>query len=213
MDSMEFNKYLFADSNLLELEYEQQLKIRRAYADIHPTRAEYDYELGKLYSVGIDVASYAIDIAEIKELQKRSRERFQQRLMVYKESLKVLTKEEVILINLYKSKVGVVDHAALRKAFYKLIGEVERITSTKKEEEDQRLQVELNLKASSVRQQLETYSTEIKLQKKQYLIKGSFVYMTDEEYHEHVKNEDRKQLECMEFLGRKVKVGSFAVYD
>ena len=152
MGSEDFSQYVNADKELRELEYEQKLAIHRVYADIHPTRVEQNYETGKLYSVGQDVAEYAISIVEMKEIQKEMRDRYVKRLEIFSAAIQVLSVGERDVINQYKQSLPVLDHRLLKNVFHKLNTEIMRLINIEKREEQEKKQAEKERMALLVRQ-------------------------------------------------------------
>lgn len=131
MGSVEFKRYLFAKENLTELIGKQDLAIRRAYADIHPTRIVYNAAEGRAYSESLCVEDYAIWLIETKDLQKQQRIEFEGYAKTMDKALKELDKEEIILIENYKMNSPGLNQQKLVSALSKLRGILESILGAK----------------------------------------------------------------------------------
>lgn len=184
--SEEFNQYINADMELRELEYEQKLAIHRIYADIHPTRAEYNYDTGKIYKVNQDVAEYAIAVIEMKEIQKEMRDRYVKRLEIYNLAIQVLNVKEMYVLNEYKRSLPVADHLLLRATFKKLKTEIERLLTTEERKEKARIQAEKDRKIALIQANTELFNQNsvAKGIKQHVLVDGRFEYVINNEFAE-----------------------------
>lgn len=94
MSKAELQQYLYSETRYKELCKQQALELKRAYADIHPTRTGYDYGQGKIYSESINVADYAIYLIDLKADFKRHQEWWFKRVCVYRKAFSRLSVED-----------------------------------------------------------------------------------------------------------------------
>lgn len=99
MGMYEFQQYMYADEKLKEINGEHELAIRRAYADIHPTRVAFNHDLGEVYSESINVAEYAIWLIDVKEGHSKQREHWRLRTEAFGIAVSTLTSEELLLLH------------------------------------------------------------------------------------------------------------------
>lgn len=103
MGMYEFQQYMYAAERLEELTNLHDLTIRRAYADIHPTRMAFNTGLGKVYSESINVAEYAIWLIEMKEGHFNQREFWRLRAAAFDRVVQSLSAEDKKLLQEVKS--------------------------------------------------------------------------------------------------------------
>lgn len=102
MGLFEFKEYLQASQYLEEANREYQIFTRRGYADIYPTRINYDYGMKKMFKESMDVANYVIWLIESKEILEKDRQFWQRRLQALQKAVALLTPEEQEVLRLFQ---------------------------------------------------------------------------------------------------------------
>lgn len=192
MDEMQFRRYLYAEEELKSLIQEQNLSLRRAYNDIHPTRTYVDHEVGKLYSQSINVENYAIWLAELQGTMERQRKRVIKRIQLYNKAKESLTEDQRILLKKIKMKDPSLNPKAVKALMEALEYELYIVVSLYEEKQEMLQKAEMKEQIKQMRIETSLADSERSKGKHHVLVKGQFVYMTDEELQAHQKKEQEK---------------------
>lgn len=131
MGNEEFKQYLYSESRLEELQSSNALRVRRAYADIHPTRVAVNYDTGDVFSESVNVAEYACFLVDMKEEMKENQERLTKRVRILHEALAAMDPEEAAAIRAFLEYDADLEPHRAQKALKSLKVWLEKLLVTK----------------------------------------------------------------------------------
>lgn len=132
MGSEEFKQYLHSESRLEEIESKNALRVRRAYADIYPTRVGVNYETGKMFSETLDVAEYACYLVDMKDEMKVNQERLAKQVAIFHEALGAMDPEEAEAVKAFLNYDADLEPHRGQRALASLKLNLERVLAAKK---------------------------------------------------------------------------------
>ena len=191
---VDFMKYLYAEKCYEELIFDQRLKLHRKYQDISPAMLFLNSDTGMNHKIGLSVESYAIDLAELRDLMAMERKKAYDRVQISKRAFNKLEPHEQDLMNQYKvnglTKPIKGIHVILKR--YKGILENEIM---KHEMAQEPVAKPIAMSDVILFERIEKHR---QAGRKQVLIDGVFQYMTENEYTAYKEQQSENQLWLIE---------------